>query len=168
METKKSASKAHPVITQTQNNTTLWIGHLQTDPTDHFAGQTFNCPTSGQLDNIQIYSAAVQNPGEMVLTLHSFDEKIKSWGPAIVSSTVNLQKKDEEKWIRFELPPVALRKNETYGFRLHTKNAMIAIGEAAAGTKNPFSGQEWHADSKDRNGHYYNYFSLAFKVEMCA
>src|SRR5215204_662246 len=103
METNKS-SKPRPVITQTDNNTTLWIGHLQTDPTDHFAGQTFNCPATGELDNIQIYSAAVQNPGEMVLTLHAFDVNNKSWGPAIVSSKIGVEKKDEERWIRFDLP----------------------------------------------------------------
>jgi hypothetical protein len=140
---------------------------LQTDPTDHFAGQIFNCPASGQLDNIQVYSSAVQYPGEMELTLHSFDEKNKTWGPAIASATVDIQAKDEEKWIRFSFPPVALNKNITYGFRLRA-NAMVAIGEAAAGNDNPFNGQEWHADSKDRDGHFYNYFSLVYKIEMCA
>jgi len=167
METMKSTSKPHPVLTQTKNNTTRWIGHLQTDPTDHFAGQTFNCPTSGQLDNIQVYSSAVQNPGQMELTLHVFDTEKKAWGPAMGSASIDVQKKDEEKWIRFQLPPVPLHKNETYGFQLRA-NAMVAIGEAAEGTEHPFEGQEWQADSKDRNGHYYNYFSLAFKIEMCA
>ena len=167
MESMKTLRKPHPVLTQTQNNTTLWIGHLQTDPTDHFAGQIFNCPASGELNNIQVYSAAVQNPGEMELTLHSFDEKNKTWGAAIGSAIVKIQEKDEEKWIRFDLPPVALNKNVTYGFRLRA-NAMVAIGEAAAGTQNPFDGQEWNADSKDRDGRYYNYFSLAYKIEMCA
>jgi hypothetical protein len=167
METKNSG-RPKPIITQSQNNTTLWIGHLQTDPTDHYAGQTFCCPVHGKLDNIQVYSSAVQYPGEMVLTLHVFDGQNKTWGPALLSSTVDVQKNDEKKWIRFNLPSVSLIKDETYGFRLHSKNAMVAIGEAAAGTKNPFEGQEWHADSKDKNGRYYRYFSLAFKVEMCA
>ena len=73
MQTLKKSSHPHPVLSQAQNNTTLWIGHLQTDPTDHFAGQTFNCPAEGQLDNIQLYSAAVQHGGDVVLTLHEFD-----------------------------------------------------------------------------------------------
>ena len=168
METIKSESRPRPVITQVENNTTLWIGHLQTEATEHFAGQTFYCPASGELDNIQVFSAAVQTPGEIVLTLHSFDTENKAWGPQLVSAKREVQKNDEEKWIRFNLPPVPLHKGETYGFRLYTNNAMIAIGEAATGTQNPFRGEEWHADSKDQNGHYYHYFSLAFKVEMCA
>ena len=168
MEPVKNAYQPRPVITQLQNNTTLWIGHLQTDPADHFAGQTFHCPVSGELNNIQIYSAAVQNPGEMMLSLHAFDPEQKYWGPALVSSTVAVQKTDEEKWIRFDLPPMPLHKNENYGFRIRATDAMIAIGEAAGGIQNPFAGEEWHADSLDQDGHYYKYFSLAFKIEMCA
>jgi hypothetical protein len=168
MEAIKNTARSRPVLTQTQNNTTLWIGHLQTDPTDHFAGQTFTCPANGELNNIQVFSAAVQHPGELVLTLHAFDPENKNWGPILASSTREIEKSDEEKWIRFGLPPMPLHKNETYGFRLHANDAMIAIGEAAAGTENPFTGEEWHADSKDRNGHYYHYFNLAFKVELCA
>ena len=167
METNNHG-RPRPVISQTKNNTTLWIGHLQTDPTEHYGGQIFQCPQSGQIDNIQVYSSAVQSPGEMILTLHEFDEETKQWGPSLGSATVELQKNDEQKWIRFNLPPTSLRKNGTYGFRLHSNNAMVAIGEGAAGVRSPFDGQEWHADSKDRTGHYYKYFSLAFKVEMCA
>src|SRR5437762_12885297 len=93
MEITKSNSRPHPVITQIENNTTLWVGHLQTDPIDHFAGQTFECPSTGELDNIQIFSSAVQNPGEMVLTLHSFDAENKTWGSQLVSAKVDIQKK---------------------------------------------------------------------------
>jgi hypothetical protein len=168
MEPMKAIYQPRPVVTQLQNNTTLWIGHLQTDPTDHFAGQVFNCPDNGELNNIQVFSAAVQNPGEMVLTLHAFDSENKNWGPQLVSATVDVQKTDQEKWIRFDLPPMPLHKNESYGFRLRSINAMIAIGEAAAGTEHPFSGEEWHANSFDQDGHYFRYFSLVFKVEMCA
>jgi hypothetical protein len=158
--------RPRPVVTQIQNNTSLWIGHLQTDPTEHYAGQIFECPVQGRIDNIQIYSSAVQNPGEMVLSLHLFDEKRKQWGAALGTASVTVDKRDEEKWIRFHLPAMSLQKNETYGFRLHANDAMVAIGEAAAGNRHPFAGHEWHADSRDRNGHFYKYFSLAFKVEM--
>jgi len=169
METKKKSSHPHPVLSQAQKNTTLWIGHLQTDPTDHFAGQTFNCPAEGQLDNIQLYSAAVQNGGEVVMTLHEFDPGTKNWGPSIGSSAVEVQKGDNAKWIRFGLPPVHLRKDVSYGFRVEAHKAMIGLGEAATGTKQPFTfGHEWSGDSKDQRGHYYSYFSLAFKVELCA
>ncbi|HYM95636.1 MAG TPA: hypothetical protein VET23_15970 [Chitinophagaceae bacterium] len=169
METTKHASHPRPVIMQAQNNTTLWIGHLQTDPTDHFAGQTFKCPSEGLLDNIQLYSSAVQYPGEIMLTLHEFEDVKKTWGPLIGSSALTLKKGDDARWIRFGFSPVALKKNVVYGFRLQTQDALVAIGEAASGNKQPFAfGHEWNADSKNEKGHYFSYFSLAFKVELCA
>ena len=165
----KGNHAVRPVITQVENNTTLWVGHLQTDPTDHFAGQTFKCPSAGQLDNIQVYSSAVQQSGELILTLHEFETASRTWGPAVTSSTLILEKGDAEKWIRFSLQPVPLYKDATYGFRLHTPNALVAIGEAATGTKQPFTfGHEWNGDSKNQKGYFFTYFSLAFKVEMCA
>ncbi|MFZ1264809.1 MAG: hypothetical protein WAT34_14950, partial [Chitinophagaceae bacterium] len=66
MLTTKNGS--HPILSQTRNNTTLWIGHLQTDPHDHFAGQTFKCPVDGLVNNIQVYSSAVHQAGDMALT----------------------------------------------------------------------------------------------------
>jgi hypothetical protein len=167
--TKNSSHTPRPVLTQAQNNTTLWVGHLQTDPTDHFAGQTFVCPDEGQLDNIQLYSSAVQCGGEVVLTIHEFDTSSKTWGPSIGSSTLEVRRGDNAKWIRFDLPPVQLQKDVSYGFRVHARKAMVALGEAATGTKQPFTfGHEWNGDSTNARGHYYSYFSLAFKVEMCA
>lgn len=160
---------SRPILTQTENNTTLWIGHLHSDPTDHFGGQTFTCPAEGFLDNIQLYAATVQYPGVIHLTLHEFDISSKTWGASIGRSSVNVQKDDREKWIRFSLPPLQLNKATTYGFRVHTSNAMIGLGEAATGTQHPFTfGHEWNADSKNERGHYYSYFSLAFKVELRA
>lgn len=167
MHTKNDGS--HPVLSQTKNNTTLWIGHLEADPNDHFAGQTFNCPSEGLVNNIQVYSSAVQQAGDMALTLHEFEVNTKTWGPAIGQATMFLQKGDDARWVRFMLPPVLLKKNANYGFRLQSPNAMIGIGEAASHSKHPFSfGSEWNGDSKNEKGHYYSYFSLAFKVEICA
>jgi hypothetical protein len=158
-----------PLVTQTQNNTTLWIGHLRSDPTDHFAGQTFECPSGGFLNNIQVYSSAVQNPGEMLLTLHEFDPTTKTWGPAMANSSLTLERGDDSRWVRFELQPVELRRNTTYGFRLHTNDGMIGLGEAATVNKHPFTfGHEWKGDSKNEKGQFFTYFSLAFKVELCA
>lgn len=168
METMKSIRRTLPVITQVENNTTIWIGHLLTDPTDHFAGQIFTCPSGGDLDNIQVYSTAVQYPGEVMLSLHHFDMENKTWGPILAIATKDIEKNDEDRWIRFELPPMPLHTNETYGFRLYANNAMVAIGEAAANGQSPFLGQEWHADSNDQYGHFYKYFSLTFKIELCA
>jgi hypothetical protein len=169
MQTMKKSSHSRPVLSQAQNNTTLWIGHLQTDPTDHFAGQTFTCPSEGQLDNIQLYSSVVHSGGEVVLTLHEFDPSTKKWGPPIGSSILEVKKGDDARWIRFNLPPVLLRKDAVYGFRVQTNKALVALGEAATGTKQPFTfGHEWNGDSANERGHYYSYFSLAFKVELCA
>lgn len=169
METSKPGSHPRPVITQAENNTTLWIGHLQTDPTDHYGGQTFICPADGQLDNIQLYASAIQYPGDIQLTLHEFDPGSKTWGPAIGESSLQVQKADHQKWIRFSLPPVYLNKASTYGFRVHSNNAMVGLGEAACDNQHPFTfGHEWNGDSKNQSGCYYSYFSLAFKVEMRA
>ena len=169
METFKNGSHPRPVLTQAENNTTLWIGHLQTDPTDHFGGQTFSCPSDGQLDNIQLYASAVQTPGKMQLTLHEFNAATKTWGASIGESMVEVNKTDDQKWIRFGLPHLNLKKNTTYGFRVHTSNAMIGLGEAAHDNQHPFTfGHEWKADSRDQKGHYYSYFSLAFKIELRA
>jgi hypothetical protein len=167
MQTTQPSSQ--PVLSQTRNNTTLWIGHLQTDPHDHFAGQTFTCPADGLVNNIQVYSSTVHQPGDVALTLHEFDAGTKTWGPSIGDASMFLQKGDESRWVRFYLPPVALRKDGTYGFRLRTNNAMVGFGEAASHAQQPFTfGHEWNADSKNEEGHYFSYFSLAFKVELCA
>jgi hypothetical protein len=169
METFKTGSHPRPVLTQAENNTTLWIGHLQSDPTDHFGGQTFTCPADGQLDNIQLYTAAIQYPGDIQLTLHEFDADARTWGPAIGEASVTVGKADHQKWIRFNLPSVHLKRSATYGFRVYTTNAMVGLGEAACDNQHPFTfGHEWNADSKNQRGHYYSYFSLAFKIEMRA
>ncbi len=160
---------ATSVLTQTDNNTTLWIGHFGNDPTDHFGGQTFTCPAAGTLDNIQVLTTAVQCPGELRLSLHEFDGDSLQWGHAIAESTIHVESTDLGKWIRFPLPSVYLKNNTGYGFRLQSGNAMIGLGEAASDNQHPFTfGREWHADSDNRQGHFYNYFSLAFKVEMRA
>ena len=168
MEAIKRVNRPYPVITQVENNTTLWIGHLQSDPTDHFAGQTFTSPASGDLNNIQVYSAVVHIPGQIMLSLHAFDEETKGWGPVLASATATIEKSDEGCWIRFEMPSMPLHKNATYGFRLFADRAMVALGESATAGQKPFGGQEWHADSNNHGGQFYNYFSLAFKVEICA
>ena len=167
MQTTKHSG--HRILSQTENNTTLWIGHLVSDPNDHFAGQTFICPADGLVNNIQVYSSSVHQPGDIGLTLHEFDNASKTWGPAIGNATIFLQKGDDARWIRFGLQPVSLKKDATYAFRLQTNNALIGIGEAAHHSKQPFLfGHEWKGDSKNERGDYYRYFSLAFKVELCA
>ncbi|MBL7732022.1 MAG: hypothetical protein JNM88_12650 [Chitinophagaceae bacterium] len=162
-------SGSHPILSQTIKNTTLWVGHLQSDPNDHLAGQTFRCPADGQLNNIQVYSAAVTQEGEVVLTLHAFGQAPGDWGPAIGESRLTIEKKDIAHWISFDLPPVPLQKGQLYGFRLRSEKALVGIGEAVSHAHRPFDfGQAWTAHSENGRGHFYNYFSLAFKVELCA
>lgn len=159
---------SRPVLSQTQNNTTLWIGHLHNDSNDRLAGQTFACPSEGLLNNIQVYSSAVTQPGDMLLTLHEFDAASKTWGPAISQSVLPIERNDSAKWLRFELEPVTLQKNNSYGFRLQTEQGIIGIGEAVSHAHHPFSGCVWNGNSANAKGNYFNYFSMAFKVEMCA
>lgn len=154
---------------QPQNNTTFWIGHLQADPTDHFGGQTFTCPSEGMLDNIQLYASVIPTPGDIQLSLHEFDAVTKTWGRPIAETSLQVHKSDDRSWLRFSLPSIHLDKAITYGFRLHTSNAMIGLGEAASDNRHPFIfGQVWKADSQNQHGYYSSYFSLAFKVEMRA
>jgi len=169
MEKIKNASPIHPVVSQIKNNTVSWIGHLQNDPTDHFAGQTFKCPVDGTMNRIQVYSSVVQRPGDIVLTLHDFDEKSKKWKTSFAQSSINISKTDESKWLSFSLPQLLLVKDRTYGFRLHSSDGMIGIGEFVRGSSDPCSfGQEWNANSHDMEGVFFSWFSLAFKVEMVA
>jgi len=93
----------------------------------------------------------------------------KTWCLPLGNPPSNFYKGDASRWISFNLEPVSLKKDAAYGFRLKTENAMIGIGEAASHSHQPFSfGQAWKGDSKNEKGHYYRYFSLAFKVEMVA
>jgi len=158
-----------PVLTQTASNTTLWVGHSQTDPADHYGGQTFVCPTQGQLDNIQLFATAVPVAGELLLTLHAFDAEQRSWGPVLAQVSRVVDADDRDNWLSFSMPAIALEKGRCYGFRIQARKGLVALAEAACGNKHPFSfGQEWSADSFNQQGHYYSFFSLAFKVEMRA
>jgi hypothetical protein len=169
METMKNAGAIRSILSQTRNNTTTWIGHLQNETLDHFSGQTFQCPDDGILDNIQVYASMIQRAGEVHLTLYEFENKIKTWSHVIASSSVFAGMKDEGHWLTFSLPHAFLSKNKTYGFRLQSNNAMLGIGEWARENNEPCSfGQEWNADSNNKEGVFFTWFSLAFKIEMVA
>jgi hypothetical protein len=169
MQLTKHDSHRRPVLTQAENNTTIWIGHLRSDTTDHFAGQTFKCPAEGFLDNIQIYASTVHYPGEITMTFYEFDAQAKNWGPSIASSTIFLQRDNASSWIKFDLEGISLFRDINYGFRLKSPEALIGLGEAASVNKEPFSfGHEWNGDSVNEKGNFFTYFSLAFKVELRA
>ncbi|CAN5753632.1 hypothetical protein BH11BAC3_BH11BAC3_17940 [soil metagenome] len=153
------------VIEQITNNTTSWIGH-NTDDSDVLCGQTFIAPSEGDLGAIEVFSSVVAKPGKVVMTLHNFDPQQKSWGPAIGSASVELNKSFMNKWIPFFIPGMHLTKGKSYGFKLESSAAYFGLGEAAGISSQPpyQNGQEWKSTNKDQTGKYYNYFSLAFKV----
>ncbi|MBI5856222.1 MAG: hypothetical protein HZB42_01125 [Sphingobacteriales bacterium] len=160
--------QSRPVLTQIENNTTLWVGNLKQGVNERIAGQTFTCPSEGLLNNIQVFSSAVTRPGELQLTLHEFDASSRTWGPAIADSKLTVDKDHTSSWLRFELEPVQLKKNVAYGFRLHAPEALIGLGEAAREAKSPFNfGMSWNGNNEE-NAKFFHYFSLAFKVELCA
>lgn len=169
MQTMKNVNKPQPILMQVTNNTIFWVGHRPNEILNHYAGQTFISPVDNTVDNIQIYADMVHQPGDIMLTLHSFDDDKKIWGPGIGSATVSLTKDDKEKWIQFELLNVNIKKGNAYGFRLQSSEALVAVGEAAGGMQNPpfATGLEWSATSNDQSGHFFRYFSLAFKIEVC-
>lgn len=169
MNPKIYASHPHPALVQLHNNTSFWIGHMHSEPNEIFGGQTFQCPDDGQLESIQVYSEFVQHPGKVVLTMHAFDRRTKNWGPVLTSSEINVDRNQNEEWIRFQFPALILHKDNMYGFRLKSDDALVAIGEAAWPSKSPFAfGEEWTGNSLDSKGQYFRYFSLAFKVEIRA
>ena len=169
MKTTTFGNHLHPALEQLHRNTCLWIGHLNSGPADHFAGQTFQCPEEGSLSNIQVYSIAVSHPGRLILTLHEFDKQRKNWGQVLSSAEIEVDENDAGNWIQFPLQTVHLHKDRTYGFRLKSPDTLVAIGEAAWSSKDPFTyGEEWNINNIENKDHYYRYFSLAFKVELRA
>src|SRR6185503_7191551 len=144
MKATNFSSHLHPSLEQLHKNTSLWIGHMSAGPTDHFAGQTFECPADGSLKKIQVYSTAVSHPGKIILTVHEFDRQRKNWGNIISSTEIEVDETDAENWMQFPLQSIQLHKNNTYGFRLQSPDTLVAIGEAAWPNKYPFEyGVEW-------------------------
>lgn len=170
METNLSKSHLKAVVQQVTNNATSWIGHRHGETRSRISGQTFTCPSEGELDSIEVFLAHVTNNGPVDLTLHAFDADKKTWGPEFGKSMVEFNKKDTGKWISFPLNGLHLQKGMTYGFKLKSETGLIGVGEAAGNVNQlPFpGGQEWIAASDDQSGSYFTYLSLAFKVELRA
>ncbi len=170
MQMPSKSSSMHLVVEQVTNNTTTWVGHRKGDSHGLISGQTFIAPKEGDLDKIEVFSSVVTQPGEVVLTVHKFDQQHKSWGPALGSASLELNKTDCDKWVGFHIPGLHLHSGEAYGFRLESNTALIGVGEAAGSYHQPpfANGQEWKFTNKDQKGHSFSYFSLAFKVGVRA
>jgi hypothetical protein len=159
-----------PVVQQVTNNTTSWIGHRSRDNENVVTGQTFIAPSGGDLEAIEVFSSIVTKPGKVIMTLHSFDPQHKSWGPALSTSSVDINNTETGKWLAFNMPGTHLDKGQAYGFRLESHDTFIGVGEAAGShTTPPFAaGQEWQFTKSQSKGKCFSYFSLAFKVDMRA
>jgi len=170
MKTEQSNPQLKVVVEQVANNTTAWMGHRLLPSEDIVAGQTFTCPAEGDLAAIEIFSTLVIRPGHAQMTVHSFDPNTKKWGPALLSSSVDIKKNDSGKWISFPQNGLHLQKGNSYGFRLQSNDMLIGIGEAAGVSAQPqfTGGQEWISASAEQQGKYFSYLSLAFKVGMRA
>lgn len=170
METIQRKSPLTAVVQQVINNTTSWIGQQFGETKNRVSGQTFTCPTEGDLDSIEIFSTYITKNVPVDLTIHLFDSENKSWGPELRTSTVEFNRIDSGKWISFPLQGLHLQKGKTYAFRLKSDAGLIGVGEAASGNNHlPFTtGQEWVSNSDDLKGNYFSYLNLAYKVEMRA
>jgi hypothetical protein len=166
METTISKSPSKTVVQQVTNNTTSWIGHRHGESKSRTSGQTFLCPAEGNFDAIEVILTHITNKGPVDLTIHEFNPETKSWGAALGTSTLELDRKDAGKWVSFPLKGIKLQKGKTYGFRLKCEAGLIGLGEAIGNNEHlPFKdGQEWNATSDNQSGHFFTYSSLAFKV----
>ena len=152
-----------------QSSACSWIGHMNTGHIDHSAGQIFQCLDEARLECIDVYSTTVAHPGKVVLTLHKFDKDRKQWGPVITTAEVNVDKEDANAWVHFDIPAVPVHKDDVYGFRLQSKEALVGLSELVLTEANPeVYNAEWHLDSKQQEDLYYNYLSLAYKVGVRA
>ena len=169
MKTGNKNSQRFAILQQVMNNATSWIGHRR-DNKDVISGQTFVSPKECDLSAIEIFSAVVTKPGKVTMTLHNFDTELKCWGPALSSSSMDIDNSEAGKWLAFDMPGMKLDKGKAYGFRLERPDTLIGVGEAAGDlSKPPFSyGQEWQFTEEQIEGQSFSYFSLAFKIDMKA
>lgn len=116
MKNNPSHSSLKPVVQQTTNNTTSWIGHRIGDTRNRVSGQTFTCPDEGELAAIEVFSAHVAVKGPVNLSLHAFDDRNKSWGPILQTSTIELNRADTGKWVAFPIEGLKLRKRSLLWF----------------------------------------------------
>jgi len=158
-----------PLTEQTINNTTSWIGQTPGNTNELVKGQTFVAPQEADLYSIEVVPNLVTDSGELIMTLHSFDEQQQQWGPVLASASIPVGKPDAGKWLPFHLA-AHLQKGKTYGFRLQSHDALIGVGEAAGSAKNPplLHGHEWQFVGNNAQGDRFSYFSLAFKLDYRA
>ncbi len=169
MSMKTSTGNSFPIIQQTINNSTGWIGHLPGENKEITRGQTFMAELEGDLEAIEIFPNMISDKGRVRMSLHNFDVLENSWGPTIEATILEVDSSDTGKWLAFDMHGKHLDKGKTYGFKMENDHGCIGVAEAAlsASQYHPTKGQEW-AFVGQENGDAYSYFSLAFKVDMRA
>jgi len=166
----KTDNKSYAAVQQTAHNTTNWVGHKNNSNKGYETAQTFISPGDGGLEAIEIFPSVVTKPGKMTMTFHLFDEQEKSFGPAIGSSSIEMNYDKNGRWLAFGMNGVQLHKGKTYGFRLQSPDTFIGLGEAVGSHQQPpfAAGEEWQFTEGENKGQCFAYFSLAFKVDMRA
>lgn len=168
MKTLQTPSNAKFMVTQLNHSSTSWIGRNNNEMNDTKRGQTFFSTDEVDVQAIDIYPSLVLHPGKMTMTIHHFKESSKTWGPPILSTSVNLQISDSGNWKSINTPGLHLYKGQHYGFRLECPQSLIGLGEAVGSNSMPLpiNGQEWKFSNIDQKGHSYSFFSLAFKIAV--
>ena len=170
MNTFNPSTSLQTSVQQLTNNATCWLGHRQADHKEISMGQTFVATTGGNLETIEVFSSIVANPGQVVMTVHSFDPQNENWGPSLSSATVIFNEQCNEKWVTFNMPGLQLVKGNSYGFKLESHDSYIGVGDAVGSAKHPpfASGKQFKFYSNNIKADTYSYFSLAFKIELRA
>lgn len=169
MTSNESSKPLNLVSKQTINNTTCWVGNSRYNK-EITTGQTFLAKIDGDLRSVEVYSNIVSMPGQVIMTIHTYDTQQNLWSLALQTAYLDLKKSDSEKWVSFNFPSFRLDKGKIYGFKLGSHNCYMGIGEAAGSYKNPpfEDGKEWSFVNNSTKGDSFSYFSLAFKIGLAA
>jgi len=155
-------------LQQLTHNTTSWLGHRKSDHKKIIAGQTFVANKDGHLEQIEVFSEIVTLPGNVTLSLHSFDAASQQWGANLGSVAVPVNHACNNQWMAFAIPGLTLQKGNAYGFKIESNDTFIGLGEAAGCAQQPpfISGKEWRFVADENSEDQFSYFSLAFKIGM--
>jgi hypothetical protein len=169
MKTYHPVPSSKTLVSQLENNSSQWLGSLPLSQISFKVGQTFVTPASAMVDSVQICADAIQSNGVVELSFHEFNESAHSWGAELGKSSLQVARKAGDSWLKFDLGNIRLEKNKTYGFILTSNDALIAISEVAWGHKDSKPiGEEWSIRSNEKEEHFFNYFSLVYRIGICA
>ena len=150
-----------------ETNSISWVGHFLINGKDQYklAGQTFKSPLNGWLRRIDIYTSGIQHPGVLELTLHPFDDMRHQWQEELARSSLLVARNGNDPWITMALNQARLERDRYYGFRLQSRDALLALGERARTAGQPIlEGEEWMANTENREGDFFHYFNLVFRL----